>query len=130
MEKTKIDFFYNVVVVVIILLMAMLSSCTSHKQAVCEEYFVTSQALLDTLDSDLHWYQDSEESTQKLDYYEAIELILYDDKAEENWYKYFNATEALLIYLDNKCDWTDGFGGDYVIDYQNSRKKMKELWQE
>ena len=130
MEKTKIDFFYNVVVVVIILLMAMMSSCTSHKQAVCEKYFVTSQALLDTLDSDLHWYKDDEESTQKLDYYEAIELILYDDKAEENWYKYFNATEALLIYLDNKYDWTDGFGGDYVIDYQNSRKKMKELWQE
>lgn len=129
MEKTKIDFFYNVVVVVIILLMAIMSSCTSHKQTVCEEYFVTSQALLDTLDSDLHWSTNKEESSKKLDYYQAVKGILDDDKAEENWYTYFNTTEALLDYLDIQYDWTDSFGGDYVIEYSESRKKMKELWQ-
>lgn len=130
MEKTKIDFFYNVVVVVILLLVALMSSCTNHRQAVCEEYFVTSQTLLDTLDSDLHWSTNGEEASKKLDYYEAVKGILNDDKVEENWYMYFNATEALLNYLDIQYDWTDSFGGDYVIEYSESHKKMKELWQE
>ena len=84
MEKTKINFFYNVVVVVIILLMAMMSSCPNHKQAVCEKYCVTSQALLDTLDSDLHWSTNGEEASKKLDYYQAVKGILDDDKVKEN----------------------------------------------
>lgn len=130
MEKTKIDFFYNVVVVVIILLMAMMSSCTNHRQTACEEYFVASQNLLDTLDSDLHWSVNEEEASKKLNYYQAVKGVLDDDKTKENWFVYFITTEALLDYLDIQYDWTDGFGGDYVIEYSESRKKMKKLWQE
>ena len=71
--------------------------------------------------------QKAAEVKETKDYYDARKPIKYSNVLKTNptvddYKSYYRSVERLLDYLENRYNWIDGFGGDYICDYDDARK--------